>query len=135
MQQQQLKMLIVDDDEADLMFFRSAIKSIGARIDLRHEPRSENTIAIIHEDRPHLVVLDNKIPGQTGLDLLKAIKSDPEILHTPVIILSSSEDRSDISACYREGANAYLTKPFTPDGYHRMALHLTSFWFNEAKLP
>jgi CheY-like chemotaxis protein len=70
--------------------------------------------ALIQEHRPSLVLLDVRMPGRTGLDVLRAIRSDPALLGTKVIVLTASALKSDVSAGLVAGADFYLTKPFSP---------------------
>jgi CheY-like chemotaxis protein len=60
---------------------------------------------------PGLVLLDMKMPKNTGLDILKWIRSDSVLKHLPVIVLSGSELQEDIHRAYEGGANSYLVKP------------------------
>ena len=69
---------------------------------------------LIQEHRPSLVLLDVRMPGRTGLDILHAIKSDPKLAATKVILLTASAQESEISAGLAAGADSYLTKPFSP---------------------
>ncbi len=70
--------------------------------------------SLIQEHRPSLVILDVRMPGRTGLDILHAIKSDPNLTGTRVILLTASAQESDIRAGLVAGADSYLTKPFSP---------------------
>jgi two-component system phosphate regulon response regulator PhoB len=70
--------------------------------------------SLIQEHRPSLVILDVGMPGRTGLDILRAIKSDPNLTATRVILLTASAQESDIRAGLVAGADSYLTKPFSP---------------------
>jgi CheY-like chemotaxis protein len=70
--------------------------------------------SLIQEHRPSLVLLDVQMPGRTGLEILHAIKSDPNLTATRVILLTASAQESDIRAGLVAGADAYLTKPFSP---------------------
>jgi CheY-like chemotaxis protein len=60
---------------------------------------------------PAVALLDLKMPGMSGLDLLRARRADPRLRAVPVVVLSSSPEPSDVAACYDAGANAYLVKP------------------------
>lgn len=70
--------------------------------------------ALIIEHRPSLVLLDVRMPGRTGLEILRAIKSDHNLADTKVILLTASAQESDIRAGLGAGADFYLTKPFSP---------------------
>jgi len=66
------------------------------------------------EHNPSVVVLDVQMPGPTGLELARAIKRDPMLSRTFVILLTSRAQASDVGAGPDCGADEYLTKPFSP---------------------
>lgn len=70
--------------------------------------------SLIQEHKPSLVLLDVRMPGRTGLEILSAIRSDINLVDTKVIMLSASALASDMAAGLGAGANFYLTKPFSP---------------------
>ena len=69
---------------------------------------------LIQEHRPSLVLLDVRMPGRTGMEVLQLIRSDPSLGNTKVILLTASAQQSDINAGLLAGADFYLTKPFSP---------------------
>lgn len=60
---------------------------------------------------PCLILLDLKLPGKDGKEILKIVKSDDLTRSIPVVMLTSSEQERDMEECYRLGANSYITKP------------------------
>ncbi|MDC8759903.1 response regulator [Janthinobacterium fluminis] len=60
---------------------------------------------------PVLVLLDLKLPGLSGLDVLRRIRADPRSHRVPVVILTSSREEQDIAAGYDLGVNSYIRKP------------------------
>lgn len=80
-------------------------------------------------NRPKLILLDLNLPGLSGLDVLKNIKTMPYLKYTPVILFSTSDNPKDIKAALEFGANAFVTKP---SGYNNLLDCLKSmheFWF------
>jgi len=69
---------------------------------------------LIRQYRPALALLDIRMPGRTGLELLRSIKGDPGLTGTKVILLTASAAPSEINAGMVAGADFYLTKPFSP---------------------
>jgi CheY-like chemotaxis protein len=69
---------------------------------------------MIQTHKPSLVLLDVQMPGRTGLEVLRALKSDPGLSATKVILLTSKAQESDVEAGLIAGADFYLTKPFSP---------------------
>ena len=82
---------------------------------------------------PYLVLLDLKLPQIPGLDVLKWIRQHG--LPTIVIVLTTSDDNSDVSLAYRLGANAYLVKPNSLEKLFEVMQNLKNFWLTENLPP
>ncbi len=85
--------------------------------------------------RPCIVLLDLKLPGTDGYEVLQVVKADTGLKSIPVVMLTTSEDERDIQACYQAGANTYIRKPVTFDGYMEAIQRLEQYWFQIAVLP
>ncbi len=85
--------------------------------------------------RPSIVLLDLKLPGTDGHEVLQIVKADTDLKSIPVVMLTTSEDERDIQACYLAGANTYIRKPVTFDGYLEAVQRLEQYWFHIAVLP
>ena len=104
--------LIVDDEPNLRNLVHATIDSpVYQVIEARD---GEEAWALIKERKPALVLLDLKMPGRSGLDVLTAIRADPELRGTQVMVLTSSDRQSDIDKGILAGADYYLTKPFSP---------------------
>jgi CheY-like chemotaxis protein len=78
--------------------------------------------------RPHLVLLDLRIPKIDGLEVLKEIKSSDLLKKTPVVILTTSEAENDIKIAYENHANSYLVKPVDFDTFRQLMTDLGFYW-------
>ena len=85
--------------------------------------------------RPHLIVLDLKMPKKGGLEVLEAMAAEPELRRIPVVVLSSSDRPEDIEASYAYGANSYVTKPASLSGLREGVGELARYWMDLASLP
>lgn len=85
--------------------------------------------------RPSIILLDLRMPGLDGKDVLREIKSSPELKSIPVVVLTTSEAAVDVDACYAAGANSYVPKPVTFEGYLKAVRSLEEYWFHIAILP
>ena len=85
--------------------------------------------------RPDLVIIDLDVPGVSGLDLLRLIKSDSETKTIPVIVLSTSVKRVDLDRCYETHANAVIEKPADGGGFRDLIQEIQHFWCIHARLP
>lgn len=85
--------------------------------------------------RPSIILLDLKLPGTSGKVVLRTIKDDPDLKTIPVVVLTASHEPQDVAACYEAGANSYICKPVTFDGYLQAVRSLDEFWFQITILP
>ena len=77
---------------------------------------------------PILVLLDNKMPKVTGLEVLKIMKADSGLREIPVVVLTSSRETSDVLDFYRYGANAYVVKPLAFPDFMEAVKQVGIFW-------
>ncbi len=77
---------------------------------------------------PDMVLLDLKLPGMSGIEVLKVIKQTPVIKRIPVIVLTSSEEESDRVASYDHGTNSYLVKPISFEGFMEVVRTIGEYW-------
>jgi two-component system, chemotaxis family, response regulator Rcp1 len=85
--------------------------------------------------RPDLILLDLHLPRKGGLEMLSELKRDPGLKQIPVIVLTASEDETDIMTTYGLHANCYITKPATLDRFMCVLQEIGTFWFTVATLP
>jgi CheY-like chemotaxis protein len=78
--------------------------------------------------RPHIVLLDLRLPRVDGLDVLKAIKEDKDLRTIPVVVLTTSSTERDIKAAYRSYVNSYLVKPVGFDDFQKLMKDLGFYW-------
>lgn len=128
------RLLVVDDDADEVLFVENAFKGASTPIEIRHADSGEAALAAIRSFDPGLILLDLNMPGMDGRDVLRAIKGNDETCGYATVIFSSSEQRADIDACYRDNANAYVVKPRSSEDYRALAENITRFWFETARL-
>lgn len=105
--------VLIADDEPSIRQLVQA--TIGADdFNLIEASDGDEAWSLIQAHQPSLVLLDVRMPGRTGLDILSAIRSDASLAGTKVIILTASAVASDMTAALAAGADSYLTKPFSP---------------------
>lgn len=78
--------------------------------------------------RPHLVLLDLRLPKLDGLEVLKQVKSDPKLKSIPVVILTTSSAERDLAMAYEYHANSYVTKPVDFEAFSRMLKDMGFYW-------
>jgi CheY-like chemotaxis protein len=84
--------------------------------------------------QPAVILLDLKMPKVDGLEVLRQIKSDPELKFIPVVVMTSSREEQDLLDSYKLGVNAYVVKPVKFHEFVDAVKHLGAFWavLNEA---
>ena len=136
--------LLAEDDPNDLELTLIALKEhiqynnliivINGVEALNYLYRREE-YASVREPLPSLILLDNKMPKMTGLEVLEAIKADPQFCCVPVVMLTSSKEDRDIVQSYELGANAYVVKPMIFDEFIQTVQCLSRFWLHTNQIP
>ena len=103
-------LLIVDDNKDLTNYLATALKDRFKTIWVAAD--GEEALRLCREKRPHIVVSDIQMPHMNGYELCKQIKEDLEISHIPVILLTARNDEESQLYGYKNGADAYITKPF-----------------------
>jgi DNA-binding response OmpR family regulator len=105
------KVLIVDDSPAQVKLIHGLLEREGySPIDLNDPRRVEETIAT---ERPTLILLDVVMPERNGFQVCRELKNSPEFKTIPVILVTSKDTASDRYWGQQQGADGYVTKPFT----------------------
>lgn len=134
--------LLVDDDPDDADLVRLAFRRHGAGADLvvALDPgeafdflNGEGPLAT-RRAAPAVVLLDLKLRGASGIDLLRRIRTTAATASLPVVLMTSSVEARDVSAAYAAGANAYVRKPDTFEALVDVTGAILRFWVlcNEA---
>ncbi|MFN8385620.1 MAG: response regulator [Anaerolineales bacterium] len=78
--------------------------------------------------RPHVILLDLRLPRVDGIDVLRAIKEDDELKSIPVVVLTTSEAEKDVTKAYYNHANSYLVKPVGFEEFKKLMDDLGFYW-------
>lgn len=78
--------------------------------------------------KPSFILLDMKLPKLSGLDVLRSVRGNPITALVPVIMLTSSSERSDMQACYQSGANSFVRKPVDFADFTEKLDRLQAYW-------
>jgi twitching motility two-component system response regulator PilH len=105
--------LVVEDSPTEMQIVKNALQSRGYNVITA--ANGEEGIEKAHRERPQLVVLDIILPGKNGYQVCRDLKSSPDTKDVPVIILTSKNQESDRFWGMKQGADAYLTKPWRED--------------------
>ena len=129
-------LLLVEDNADDERLAARTYRQSGRTEELRIARDGEEALAALESpSAPALVLLDLKLPRLSGVDILMSIRDDERLAKVPIVILTSSDERTDIEACYALGCNAYVRKPVDFSEYtHDLKLAL-EFWLGVNRLP
>jgi len=105
------KVLIVDDEPNIVMSLEYAFKKHGYQVFIARDGKEALDAAVLHG--PDVILLDIMMPRMDGFETLKAIRSQPGLLDSKVIFLSAKTKEEDIARGLEQGADKYLTKPFS----------------------
>jgi CheY-like chemotaxis protein len=137
--------LVVEDDPNDVFFLRYAFEHAGVKNPLLSVEHGQEAIDYLagkgkYDQRsqyplPCIILLDLKMPGVSGLDLLRWLKKQPDLAFMIVIVLSSSNNDLDIREAYSLGARSYLVKPLSIEERLALAKAIKAYWLELNVLP
>jgi two-component system phosphate regulon response regulator PhoB len=108
-----MKTILIADDEAHLrLLVRKTLEEDDFNLLEAQDGKSALELALT--EHPDLVILDWMMPGMTGVEVLEALREDPETTATPVIMLTARSQKVDRNQVLRLGVRGYLVKPFSP---------------------
>jgi len=136
--------LLVDDDPRDVELTLTALETHNLA----------NKVAVVHDGAealdylfcrgkfaarpptlPLLILLDNKMPKVSGLEVLRAIRADERLKLVPVVALTSSRETPDLVEFYNQGVNAYVVKPVDFVDFMKAVRQLGVFWVGVNEPP
>ena len=116
---QPVNIVMIEDDEGHARLIEKNIRRAGISNDIRHFTDGTSALDYLYNspdgpalNGPALILLDLNLPDMSGTDILIRIKAEGSPLRrTPVIVLTTTDDKVEIQRCYDLGANVYITKP------------------------
>jgi CheY-like chemotaxis protein len=137
--------LLIEDDPSDVSLIQHAFQKVGVQNPIAIVSHGDTALAYLegineYADRikfplPILIILDLKLPGMSGLQLLKWIRTKKELRLIPVVVLTGSSDNSQVQAAYEAGANSYLLKPTAREEIVRIVELLEQYWIERNVAP
>ena len=106
------RILVADDDVDIRELVEFKLSTMGH--DITAVGDGAAAVEACRAEKPDLAVLDVMMPGVSGLDAIREIRSDPNLADLPVILLTARAQESDVETGFDSGADDYITKPFSP---------------------
>ncbi|HBG17916.1 MAG TPA: hypothetical protein DDY32_01165 [Desulfobulbaceae bacterium] len=102
---------IIDDSPTDIELTTIALEETGREIRVSSAPDGKSALALLRNGMmPSLILLDLKMPGMSGIEVLRAIRADDRLREIPVVVFTSSSLESDREEALVAGASDYLEK-------------------------
>ena len=132
--------LLVEDNRMDVELTLDAFKEARLLNTIHVSPNGQDALNYLfgrgeYADRitypmPNLVLLDLKLPGVDGFEVLRQVKSAPILKRLPVVILTSSKEEGDRALTYDIGANSYIVKPVSFNGFLDVIRQIEGYWIS-----
>ena len=137
-----IEVLLVEDSPGDVRLTQEAFRDSGKPVRLHLASDGIEAVAFLRRagvyanaPRPDLILLDLNLPKMDGREVLALIKKDRSLKIIPTIILTTSDDETDVLISYQLQANCYLRKPAHWDAFDDLVRSINAFWLTRAKLP
>ena len=123
--------LLVDDDNAEMMSIKRALKELNVNNELIHHLDGEDALNYLREHinkSPCVILLDLNMPKMNGTDFLTAVKADTELRQIPIIVMTVSNNEADKDKCFELCAAGYVVKPANYDELITAIKTLDAYW-------
>ena len=140
-----LTILLVEDDAAHAELIARCFEQHQVANRLYHVSNGEDAMDFLYQrdryadvqcsPRPHLVLLDLRLPGTSGLEVLGFIKADSGLRSIPVVVVTTSDEQADMADAYQQHVNSYLVKPLSFDKFSQLMRDLGFYWLGWNRRP
>jgi CheY-like chemotaxis protein len=128
----------VEDDPDHAELVRRGLEAYRSHLELTHVSDGETALEYLKEraprdapGRPHLILLDLRLPRMDGLEVLREIKAAPDLSDIPCVVLTTSRAEGDMLKAYRLHANSYLVKPGEYARFVELIAGVERYWLQE----
>jgi len=144
MQGEPVVILLVEDDQAHAEIVRRNLEDFRVANRLEHVSDGQAALDYLYgrgewgnipPPRPHVILLDLRLPKIDGLEVLRTIKADKKLCSIPVIVLTTSDAEADMTRAYDSHVNSYLVKPLNLDQFVNLIKSLGYYWLAWNKHP
>lgn len=136
------ELLVVDDNRGDSELLCLALSEWKSLVRVHVVEDGNLALKYLRREWPYddmmlpdLILLDLHLPGKDGIEVLKDLRSDPHLRNIPVVMITSSESRSDVARAYGSHVNSYITKCADARVFFARIRALEEYWFNTVQLP
>jgi len=137
-----IEILLVEDNPGDVDLAREALSDSKVSNELHVAFDGVDAMNFLRRlgkykdvPRPDLILLDLNLPKKDGREVLSDIKSDPDLMRIPVVVLTTSREEEDVIRSYNLHANCFITKPIDFHQFIKVVKAIEEFWLTIVKLP
>ena len=137
-----VEILMVEDNPGDVRLTKEALKEGKVYNNLHWAKDGVEALEFLRREgkhanapRPDIILLDLNLPKKDGREVLSVIKSDDQLKHIPVVVLTTSRAEEDVLRSYELHANCYVTKPVDLDKFIVVVQSIDRFWLTVVTLP
>ena len=138
--QMPVTIVMIEDDEGHARLIEKNIRRAGISNEIRHFTDGTSAMDYLYNDKvgpalngPALILLDLNLPDMSGTDILNKIKASP-LKRTPVVVLTTTDDKVEIQRCYDLGCNVYITKPVNYEAF-AVAIRQLGLFLSVIQIP
>ena len=114
-EREQWRVLLAEDNDDHALLIQMALERASRLpVELYRARNGDEAVSMIMDLEPDLILLDLKMPGRTGHEVLEVVKADEDLRRIPVAVLTSSDRDEDVAQAYGLGGNHFITKPENP---------------------
>lgn len=114
-EREQWRVLLAEDNDDHALLIQMALERASRLpVEVHRARNGDEAVELVQSIVPDLILLDLKMPGRTGHEVLEVVKADDELRRIPVAVLTSSDRDEDVAQSYGLGGNHFITKPENP---------------------
>jgi two-component system response regulator len=142
MNPQPVDILLVEDNPDHVELILKALRNNNILNEVHVASNGEEALDFLYQrgnyadaPRPGLILLDIKLPGVDGIEVLRLIKADVKLRQIPVVMLTTTSDDKEVIKSYSLGANSYIVKPVDFEHFIKVIKDLKLYWLIINSLP
>ena len=131
---QSVTIVMIEDDEGHARLIEKNIRRAGISNHIRHFTDGGTALDFLYNaaegpalNGPAMILLDLNLPDMSGTDILANLKQDERLKRTPIVVLTTTDDKVEIQRCYDLGCNVYITKPVDYENFAQAIRQLGLF--------
>lgn len=128
---QSSQLLLIEDDQIDALTIKRALTELGIAGQVIHTTNGVDALDYLRANTstlPRLILLDLNMPRMNGIEFLRELKADPDLMQIPVVVLTTSKEDQDITGTFQYGVAGYMVKPLDYSQFVNVIQAITRYW-------